>query len=112
MKDLSKSSLLMKHGRLVGFGYDKHPLNRKAWVHIVFYWIQPDEYVICISEGTGKKRPDLMRPHLGEMVSGPEFAPYAQRGLQGVKTFGEFKNIITEGFKNIKFEWWEEKNES
>ena len=107
MNETGKSTLLNKTGRLVGFGYDKHPTKPGWGVNFVFYWIKPDEWVLCLGEFRGKPEPEAMRPHLGEMVSGREFAPYATRGLQGMD-YVTFKAFLNESYPHVKFEWWTE----
>ena len=108
MNEQGKSTLLNKTGKLVGFGYDKHPTRPNWNVCYVFYWIKPDEWVLCLGEFKGKPRPEELRPTLGEDIPGREFAPYATRGLQGMN-YATFKTVLNESYPHVTFEWWEEK---
>jgi hypothetical protein len=106
MKSINRGDLNRKMAKLVGFGYEQHPLNKKWWIHVVFYWIQPDEWIICLGEVKDKPKPEEMRPHLGDMVPGAAIAPYAERNIKGLKSYDEFKKMVLVGFPEISFEWW------
>ena len=95
-------------GKLVGFGFDDHPLKKGWKIHLVFYWIKPDRWVLCLSE-TPTPNPSQMTPHLGELVPGEEFSPFAQRRVEGLTTLAEFKEMMVETWPHIHFYWWEEK---
>ena len=106
MKNISRADL-KGEGRLVGFGFDEHPLSKGDQLHYVFYWIEPKDFVLCLSSVKGKGDPELMRPHLGELVPAEEFAPYAERGINGA-TLEDFRQIMTEAMPHVQFEWWEQ----
>ena len=105
MDDILRSTLSNKTGKLVGFGFDKHPEKNGWWIHLVFYWIRPAQWVICMGD-VKNPDPDAMRPNLGDLVPGELFAAYAQRNIDGLTDLEQFKEIITDSFPHIKFEWW------
>lgn len=92
---------------MIGFGYIKHPEKPKWWLNLVFYRVEPDEWVICLSEFRDEPRRAEMQASLGDLVPSELFAPFAQRQLKGGLSLKQFKRLIEESYPDTKFEWQE-----
>lgn len=103
MVETARSSLYGKVGVIVGFGFGEHPTAFDSFVNIVVYRVG-DGYVLAMGEGRGRGKPNLMRPMLGEECPGSAFAPYAQRGIEGMD-FGTLRDVMTIEMPNMKWEW-------
>lgn len=105
METVGRSTLHKQVGRLIGFGFLKHPARQNWGISVVLYWVEPDLCVFCMGEFRGRPRPQDMK--LGEMVSGEIFAPYAQRSVKGMK-LEDIKQYVKESWPNSKFQWWQD----
>lgn len=114
MINKGKSTLIGQVGKLIGFGFADHPILENSFLEVVFYQTS-NEYVICISEGplsgiSLTNRACLQRPGLGMNVPGEDFAPYAQRSIEGKLPYEELKKIMNEdmpkSLPGIKLEWY------
>jgi hypothetical protein len=101
-----RSTLFNKTGKLVGFGFIDHPEKRGWKLHIVFYWVKPAKWVICMAD-CKVPRPEVMRTELGSLVPGEIFSQWAIRCVDGA-TYAQFKEMVDESFP-MKTEWWIEK---
>lgn len=106
MREMGKSTLLKKTGKLMGFGYGQHPLKADWYMNVVIYRTDTD-YVLCISElPKSQADPAALRKNLGTDVPGAAFAPYAARAIDVRFPFAQLKETLKE--LNANIEWFKE----
>lgn len=109
--EIGKSTLIGTTGLFVGFGYGSHILKKDWFISVCFYHIK-NNWIICMSEGSGKFDVKSQKSGLGKKVSGENLIPYAVRCIGGLP-YQEFRDIMNQELKitipDIKFEWFEGK---
>lgn len=110
MNIVGRSTLVGQEGKLIGFGFAPHPVFPNSFLEVIFYQTNK-EFVICMSEGTGKGDPETQKEGLGELVAGELFAPYAHRSvaISNDMDYEKFKALmmetLPESIKGLRMEW-------